>query len=244
MQKIYYLCRKIILIHKTMKKTIILLLAVFFAHIGIGAENPIHEFRATWLTGNGIDWPKTTSVQSQKEHLCDIFRVMELGNMNAACLQVRSFCDALYKSSYEPWSQSLTGTRGGDPGYDPLAFAVEEAHKRGIELHILKFLRNCDTDVPHISASSSTVHHTSGLLLISSRMISIEPCETFSLPYLWISNSRFCSMSADCACVSFDGSRASSIIGSRRLSIPKWKKPSLMIPARFQPSAMGPAKQI
>ena len=119
-----------------MKKTIILLIAVFFAHIGIGAENPIHEFRATWLTGNGIDWPKTTSVQSQKEHLCDIFRVMELGNMNAACLQVRSFCDALYKSSYEPWSKSLTGTRGSDPGYDPLAFAIEEAHKRGLELHV------------------------------------------------------------------------------------------------------------
>ena len=100
------------------------------------ANNPKHEFRATWLTGNGIDWPKTTNVAQQKQTLINILDVMEKGNMNAACLQVRSFCDALYQSSYEPWSASLTGTRGGDPGYDPLAFAIEEAHKRGIELHV------------------------------------------------------------------------------------------------------------
>ena len=56
--------------------------------------------------------------------------------MNACYLQVRSLCDAMHKSSYEPWSAALTGTRGKDPGYDPLAFAIEEAHKRGLELHI------------------------------------------------------------------------------------------------------------
>jgi uncharacterized lipoprotein YddW (UPF0748 family) len=55
--------------------------------------------------------------------------------MNAAFLQVRPECDALYESSYEPWSRYLTGTQGVNPGYDPLAFAIEEAHKRGIELH-------------------------------------------------------------------------------------------------------------
>ncbi|MBQ9144390.1 MAG: family 10 glycosylhydrolase, partial [Paludibacteraceae bacterium] len=100
------------------------------------ADHPKYEFRATWLTGNGIDWPKSHNVAQQKESLCKIFDVMAKGNMNAACLQVRSFSDAMYKSSYEPWSASLTGTRGGDPGYDPLAFAIEEAHKRGIELHV------------------------------------------------------------------------------------------------------------
>lgn len=51
-------------------------------------------------------------------------------------MQVRSLCDAMYQSSYEPWSAALTGTRGKDPGYDPLAFAIEEAHKRGLELHV------------------------------------------------------------------------------------------------------------
>jgi uncharacterized lipoprotein YddW (UPF0748 family) len=61
---------------------------------------------------------------------------MVAGNMNAVCMQVRSLSDATYKSSYEEWASILTGTRGKDPGYDPLAFAVEEAHKRGLELHV------------------------------------------------------------------------------------------------------------
>lgn len=56
-------------------------------------------------------------------------------NMNSVCLQVRPMADALYKSSYEPWSSYLTGTRGKDPGWDPLAFAVEECHKRGLEIN-------------------------------------------------------------------------------------------------------------
>ena len=117
------------------KSFLFCLFAILFASLS-WAENPKYEFRATWLTGNGIDWPKTHDIKSQKKSLCQILDVMAKGNMNAACLQVRSFCDALYQSSYEPWSASLTGTRGKDPGYDPLAFAIEEAHKRGIELHV------------------------------------------------------------------------------------------------------------
>lgn len=117
-----------------MKKISLLFLSIILVS-AYAVANPKHEFRATWLT-NSIDWPKTTNIEIQKEMLCNIFDIMALGNMNAACLHVRSACDAMYKSSYEPWSESLTGTRGGDPGYDPLAFAIEEAHKRGIELHV------------------------------------------------------------------------------------------------------------
>ena len=118
-----------------MKKTLLFLFSLLCCTSILA--NPKHEFRATWLTtGNGLDWPKTTNIKKQKESLISIFDVMARGNMNVACLQVRSFCDALYKSSYEPWSKDLTGTRGKDPGYDPLAFAIEEAHKRGIELHV------------------------------------------------------------------------------------------------------------
>ena len=101
-----------------------------------------HEFRATWFTTHyAIDWPSTKAtseskrVQQQKE-MTDIFDEMVAGNMNAVCMQVRSLSDATYKSSYEDWASILTGTRGKDPGYDPLAFAVEEAHKRGLELHV------------------------------------------------------------------------------------------------------------
>ena len=106
------------------------------------ANEPKHELRATWLaTVQNIDWPKTlitsdaTRKQQQKE-LTDILDKLAAGNMHACFMQVRSLCDAMYQSSYEPWSVALTGTRGKDPGYDPLAFAIEEAHKRGLELHI------------------------------------------------------------------------------------------------------------
>ena len=120
----------------TSNRIFYLLVVLLLSQIGL-AENLKHEFRATWLTtGFGIDWPKAKTEQAQKDGLINIFNVMARGNMNAACLQVRSFSDAIYKSSYEPWSEVLTGTRGKDPGYDPLAFAIEEAHKRGIELHV------------------------------------------------------------------------------------------------------------
>ena len=108
----------------------------------IFAEQPKYEFRATWLaTVSGIDWPKTKATNSstratQKQELIDILDKMKAGNMNAVCMQVRSLCDAMYVSSYEPWSVALTGTRGKDPGYDPLQFAIDEAHKRGMELHV------------------------------------------------------------------------------------------------------------
>ena len=121
------------------------LLSLFFLlciAIQLFAEEPKHEFRATWLaTVSSIDWPKTkakddASRLKQQQELTTILDTLQAGNMNACYLQVRSLCDAMYKSSYEPWSAALTGTRGKDPGYDPLAFAIEEAHKRGLELHI------------------------------------------------------------------------------------------------------------
>jgi uncharacterized repeat protein (TIGR02543 family) len=119
-------------------------LFLFTLAVGITTlyANPKHEFRATWMTtGYGIDWPKTKATDStkcelQKQELQQHLNALQAGNINAVCLQVRSFSDALYKSSYEPWAESLTGTRGQDPGYDPLAYAVEECHKRGIELHV------------------------------------------------------------------------------------------------------------
>ena len=126
-----------------MKKTFLLvftmLMLVFQSAF---AASPKEEFRATWLaTVWSIDWPKTAATSSanrtaQQKELTDIFDKMKAGNMNAVCLQVRGRSDAFYKSSYEPWASELTGTRGKDPGYDPLAFAIEEAHKRGMELHV------------------------------------------------------------------------------------------------------------
>lgn len=117
---------------------ILFIISLFSVATWLFAEEPKYEFRATWLaTVSSIDWPKTKAkdnasrAQQQKE-LTDILDKLQAGNMNACYLQVRSLCDAMHKSSYEPWSAALTGTRGKDPGYDPLAFAIEEAHKRGM----------------------------------------------------------------------------------------------------------------
>ena len=99
---------------------------------------PKHEFRATWFaTVTNIDWPTAPNltVDQQKAELIAILDKLQAGNINAVCLQVRSQGDALYKSSYEPWAVALTGTRGKDPGYDPLEYAIQEAHNRGMELH-------------------------------------------------------------------------------------------------------------
>ena len=105
------------------------------------AANPKREFRSAWLaTVANIDWPKQkgiseTVIAQQKSSLNAILdRMVEL-NMTTVCFQVRSMSDALYESSYEPWADQMTGVRGQHPGWDPLKYAVEECHKRGLEIY-------------------------------------------------------------------------------------------------------------
>lgn len=101
---------------------------------------PVYEFRGVWIaTVDNIDWPKKDagSTESQK---ADFIRQLDLhkrNGMNAVIVQVRPAADAFYPSPYEPWSQWLTGVQGRPPSpyYDPLAFMIEEAHKRGMEFH-------------------------------------------------------------------------------------------------------------
>ncbi|MGP8199998.1 MAG: glycoside hydrolase family 10 protein [Limisphaerales bacterium] len=101
------------------------------------------EFRGLWVatvdTADGVDWPskRTLTTREQKAELTAILdRAVEL-HLNVIVFQVRGNCDAMYDSKIEPWSEYLTGQMGRapQPYYDPLAFAVEEAHKRGLELH-------------------------------------------------------------------------------------------------------------
>lgn len=102
---------------------------------------PQREFRAAWVaTVANIDWPSksTLTTEEQKaEAIVILDRLVEL-NMNAVIWQGRPAADALYDSKYEPWSFFLTNEMGTppDPFYDPLEFWVEEAHKRGLELHV------------------------------------------------------------------------------------------------------------
>ena len=103
---------------------------------------PKREFRASWLTTVwAIDWPNPHSQasaagqQQQQNYMISLLKLHEKANLNAMFFQVRGFCDAMYKSKYEPWSQYLTGTRGGEPTYDPLQLVIDSAHARGIEVH-------------------------------------------------------------------------------------------------------------
>lgn len=100
-------------------------------------EHPKREVRGTWIsTVLNLDWPILgASAQSQKDDLIKIFDDLYESNINVIYFQVRPVADCFYKSEIVPWSYYLTGVQGNDPGYDPLEFAIIEAHKRGIELH-------------------------------------------------------------------------------------------------------------
>ncbi|MEO0588485.1 MAG: family 10 glycosylhydrolase, partial [Planctomycetota bacterium] len=102
---------------------------------------PRREFRAAWIaTVANIDWPSRRDMpmdEAKAELVAQLDRLVEM-NMNAVVFQIRPTGDALYRSELEPWSEWLTGEAGKAPSpmWDPLEFAVEEAHARGIELHV------------------------------------------------------------------------------------------------------------
>lgn len=103
------------------------------------------EVRAAWISSvNNIDWPSTKSwkiqdknarIETQKKDLITMLDKLKDQGVNTVFFQVRPTSDAFYKSKLAPWSYWLTGKYGEDPGFDPLEFAIEEAHKRCLELH-------------------------------------------------------------------------------------------------------------
>lgn len=115
----------------------------FAAKAATTVDIPKEELRSAWLPTilTGTSWPgsvkgTTAAIATQQKDLLikHIERMVHF-NCNALSLQVRPMGDALYKSSCEPWSHYLTGTRGAAPTYDPLEFFVKECHDRGIEAH-------------------------------------------------------------------------------------------------------------
>jgi uncharacterized lipoprotein YddW (UPF0748 family) len=116
-----------------------LLTACSQAHATLPPKLP-REFRGVWIaTVSNIDWPskKGLSTQKQQAELLSILDKCVDLKLNAVIFQVRPMADALYASKLEPWSEFLTGAIGKppSPSYDPLEFAVREAHARGLELH-------------------------------------------------------------------------------------------------------------
>jgi len=119
-----------------MRKKILISVALLLGVSALSAQTPKREMRATWIAVvNQIDWPKVNGAEAQKSRMIQILDSVKALNMNAIFFHVRMRCDAVYNSAYEPWSSDLSVARGTNPGYDPLAFTIEECHKRGIECH-------------------------------------------------------------------------------------------------------------
>lgn len=123
------------------------------------------ELRGVWVsTVANIDYPKsqTTDSNKLKSDLIEVLDNCKAMGFNAVFFQVRPCGDALYKSSVFPWSKYLTGTQGLEPdnGFDPLEFAVSEAHNRGLQLHawINPYrITNTSADNPYLAKSNPAV---------------------------------------------------------------------------------------
>ena len=135
-----------------MKKKYLITLLVALSLSQLRAENvmlypqsptasPLHETRAVWLTTiGGIDWPHTyantpLAMKRQQQELCSILDRLCEANINTVLLQTRVRATTIFPSDMEPWDGCLSGKPGQSPGYDALAFAIEECHKRGMEIH-------------------------------------------------------------------------------------------------------------
>jgi len=122
------------------KNSILLLIFLIFFQNITSQINSNREFRGVWIaTVKNIDWPssKNLSTEAQKKELIKLLDTFESLNFNAIIFQIRPVADAFYNSKFEPWSEYLTGSNGVAPSpfYDPLAFAISETHKRGMEFH-------------------------------------------------------------------------------------------------------------
>ncbi|QHJ08237.1 family 10 glycosylhydrolase [Hymenobacter busanensis] len=101
---------------------------------------PKREFRAVWVAHVfNLDWPsnKTRTPAQQRAEFIGLLDRHRQNGLNAVVVQVRASADAIYPSTLEPWSEWLSGTQGvgPQPAYDPLAFMIEETHRRGMEFH-------------------------------------------------------------------------------------------------------------
>lgn len=123
-----------------MIRRITFLLTILTAALTLAAQ-PKYEVRAVWLTTiGGIDWPhcyasSNYSIERQKDELRTILDRLQRANINTVLLQTRIRATTIYPSEYEPWDGCLSGKPGKSPGYDALKFAIDECHRRGMELH-------------------------------------------------------------------------------------------------------------
>lgn len=119
----------------------LMLLFVLPMKAQIFPHSPKRETRAVWVTTiMGLDWPRAKATDEigknrQKEELRQLLDKLKEAGINTILLQTRIRGTVIYPSKIETWDACLTGTQGVSPGYDPLAFAVEECHRRGMQIH-------------------------------------------------------------------------------------------------------------
>lgn len=122
-----------------MNRLLLLLIALQITSTLHAQRPPKRELRGAWVaTFYGIDWPNRTETPTQQQNtFINILDHHKATGINVLYIQMRSQCDAMYPSSIEPWSADLTGTQGKAPSplWDPMQFAIDETHKRGIEFH-------------------------------------------------------------------------------------------------------------
>ena len=120
---------------------LLLLSALAQQQPAFAADYHKREIRAVWIsTIYGMDWPGKPATneagrKAQQKELCDKLDLLKEANFNMVFLQARIRGDLIYPSSIEPINKIFSGRHGGDPGYDPLAFAIRECHERGLECH-------------------------------------------------------------------------------------------------------------
>ena len=145
---------------------------------------PAREFRAAWITevAANPDWPSKPGlpVAQQKLELLTVLDAARQLHLNAVFFQVRPACDAFYASPLEPWSERLTGRMGQapQPFYEPLAFAIVEAHKRGLELHAwFNPFRAAHPDAKSPAAANHVTRTHPELIRRYNGEIWLDPCE-------------------------------------------------------------------
>ncbi|WP_040712803.1 family 10 glycosylhydrolase [Paenibacillus curdlanolyticus] len=118
-----------------------------------------------WIsTVFNLDWPSTGAygnADKQKQEYGKLLDQLQGMGINTVFVQVRPSADALYPSQLVPWSKVLTGVQGKDPGYDPLAYLVDETHRRGMAFHAWfnPFRASTDASTASLAASHVAKQH-------------------------------------------------------------------------------------
>jgi uncharacterized lipoprotein YddW (UPF0748 family) len=139
-------------------------------------SKPGQELKGAWVsTVYSLDWPSEQSYgkpEVQKQEFIDLLDDLQSIGLNAVFVQVRPSADALYPSKFVPWSKYLTGEQGKDPGYDPLAFMIEETHRRGMEFHAWfnPFRASVDAKTEGLAANHVAVQHPEWVVTAGGKM--------------------------------------------------------------------------